>query len=281
MTPFSQGSSARPLSDCHALLSRCSLQAGCYVTSVQGTLRESKRIRERKNPEGNQDQNVFLRRKKKRRKDWLFVSCFPRLLCLSDKLWLLTYKALWLTHVSVSDYLICKMECAAPSDPCQGSCHPGPPVRLWHETLPPLSHGGRKGLRPSYHFLHLLLLLPHRPVRLSVLLRGSYAPSDFPLTTPRWSWLSVRVPYGQVPSFNGHSGDPYSTIPPFPSPGCQVLGLNVTHHVFGSHYQHGADMKEGGMGWVLLSLPPPAFLSSLFYRTPALEPQGEAFWQIK
>lgn len=34
-------------------------------------MRESKKIRERKNPEGNQDQNVFLRRKKKRRKDYL------------------------------------------------------------------------------------------------------------------------------------------------------------------------------------------------------------------
>ena len=78
----------------------------------------------------------------------LFVSCFPRLLCLSDTLWLLTYKALRLTQVSASDYLICKTECAAPSDPCQGSCHPGPPVRLWHETLPPLSHGGRTGPTP-------------------------------------------------------------------------------------------------------------------------------------
>ena len=77
------------------------------------------------------------------------------------------------------------------------------------------------------------------------------------------------------------AGTPIPLFPPFPSPGCQVLGLNVIHRLFGSHYQHGGDMKEGGMGWVLLSLPPPAFLSSLFYRTPALEPQGETFWQIK
>ena len=48
MTLFSQGSSAHPLSDCHALLSRCSLQAGCYVTSVQGASRESERKREEK-----------------------------------------------------------------------------------------------------------------------------------------------------------------------------------------------------------------------------------------
>lgn len=40
-------------------------------------------------------------------------------------------------------------------------------------------------------------------------------------------------------------------------------------------------MKEGGMGWLHLPLPPPAFLSSLFDRTPALKPQGETFWQIK
>lgn len=64
MTLFSQGSSAHPLSDCHALLSRCSLQAGCYVTSVQGASRESERIREEK----PRDQSVSWKRKGKKKK---------------------------------------------------------------------------------------------------------------------------------------------------------------------------------------------------------------------
>lgn len=94
--------------------------------------------------------------------------------------------------------------------PPRSSCktvawNPAPSLSWWKERPYPLL---------AHHFLHLLLLLHHCPVSLSVLLRGSSAPLDFPLTTSRWPWLSFRVPCGQVPSFNGHSGDPYSTIPP-------------------------------------------------------------------
>ena len=131
----------------------------------------------------------------------------------------------------------------------------------------------------THHFLHLLLFLHHCHMSLSVLLKT-------PLQTLLWQ------PPGGLDSLSEFrvdryhhlmvtAGTPIPLFPPFASPGCQVLGLNVIHCLFGSHYQHGGDLKEGGMGWVLLSLSPPAFLSSLFYRTPALEPQGETSWQIK
>lgn len=60
---------------------------GCYVTPMQGTLRESERSEretERKNPEGNQDQNVFLEKEKQNASH--LSALFLWLVCLCDKL---------------------------------------------------------------------------------------------------------------------------------------------------------------------------------------------------
>lgn len=159
--------------------------------------------------------------------------------------------------------------------PPRSSCetvtwNPAPSLSWWKE---------RTYLLLTHHFLHLLLLLHHCHMSLSVLLKT-------PLQTFLWQLPGGLDSLSEFCVDRYHhlmvtAGTPIPLFPPFPPPGCQVLGLNVIPRLFGSHNQHGGDMKEGGMGWILLSLPPPAFLWSLFYRTPALEPQGKTFWQIK
>lgn len=152
--------------------------------------------KERKNPEGNQDQNVFVEKEKKKKTSHLstlFLGLFA---------WVINFDC-WPMADSSECFCLYYMQDGTCSTlrptpaqlPPRSSCK-----TLTRNATPSLSRPRRKGPTRSSltTFYASISCYSVGPVSLSVLLREPSTPSDFPLAISRWPWLSIRVQCREV-----------------------------------------------------------------------------------